>query len=399
MKKSEITIIGIYDRAPEFSPQIEADMATTRYFAGGKRHYELVKKWLPPQAQWTSITAPLNLLFKTIATHPEQWIVFASGDPLFFGIGNTLKREFPEARIKFIPTFNALQLLGHKAGLNYGEFKTVSLTGRDWHEFDQSLLQGDRRLGILTDRKNTPAAIARRMLEFGYDNYRIIYGECLGGPRERVTKLTLREALTFPFCHPNCLFLEKTDDDFPQKGISEQDFETLNGRPQMITKMAVRLTSLAAMELNNKQVFWDIGACTGSISIEVRLHFPHIKVFAFEKREESRAIILKNTQTFKTPGIRLFIGNYLNIDKTGLEHPDTVFLGGYGGNMIPILDDVNRHITADGTIVFNSVSENSRVQFLNWGKKKQYETKFHQTLTVDDHNQITIIAIKKTSTL
>jgi precorrin-6Y C5,15-methyltransferase (decarboxylating) len=399
LKETEITIIGIYDRTPEFSPQIEATMATTRNFAGGKRHYELVKAWLPPQAQWTFITAPLDLLFKTIATHPGQWIVFASGDPLFFGIGNTLKRTFPQAQITFIPAFNALQLLGHQMGINYGEFKTVSLTGRDWHEFDQSLLQGDRRLGILTDRKKTPAAIARRMLEFGYDNYRIIYGECLGGPRQVVTRLTLREALTFPFCHPNCFFLEKTDNALPQKGLPEQNFEILKGRPRMITKMAVRLTSLAAMELNNKQVFWDIGACTGSISIEVRLHFPHIQVFAFEKREESRTIILKNARKFKTPGIRLFIGDYLNIDKTGLEHPDTVFLGGYGGNMIPILDDVNRHITADGTIVFNSVSESSRVQFLNWGQKNHYETRFHQTLTVDDHNQITIVAIQKNNTL
>ena len=391
----KITVIGIYDREPEFSPEINAIIGENTNFAGGKRHYGLVKKWLPAGAEWVPVTVPLETLFNKMKGKPENWVIFASGDPLFFGIGNTLKREFPAAELTFFPVFNSLQLLGHRFGINYGEFKTVSLTGRDWHAFDRALLSGEKRLGILTDRKHTPATIAQRMLEYGYDNYQICYGECLGGHNERTAELSLPEALTTDFHHPNCFFLEKTDNRIPPKGIPEQAFETLEGRPNMITKTAVRLATLAALEFQDKNVFWDIGACTGSISIETRLHFPHVDVVAFEKRKESREIIRKNARKFKAPGIRLFTGDYLEIEKDSLEKPDAVFLGGYNGKMEQILDDVNRRLTTGGMLVFNSVREKSRACFLDWGKKNSYAIRFNQVLTVDNHNPISIMALKK----
>lgn len=391
----KITIIGIYDRKPDFSPELKELIPAAANFAGGKRHYGLVKEWLPPDAEWTPVTVPLGALFKKIRELQGNWVIFASGDPLFFGIGNTLKREFPTAELTFFPAFNSLQLLGHRLGINYGEFKTVSLTGRDWDAFDKALLQGEERLGILTDREKTPATITKRMLEFGYDNYRLFYGECLGGEKERVLELSLQQALTFEFYHPNCFFLEKTDEAVPQKGIREQAFEILKGRPKMITKMPVRLATLAALELHDKHVFWDIGACTGSISIEVRLHFPQVKVVAFEKRMESQEIILQNARKFRTPGIRLFMSDYLETEKENLERPDAVFLGGYDGKMEQLLDDVDLWLTPGGMLVFNSVSEESQTRFLDWAKNHDYGIRFRQILTVDEHNPITIIALMK----
>jgi precorrin-6Y C5,15-methyltransferase (decarboxylating) len=390
----KITIIGIYDQKPDFTPEQKKIILETNYFAGGKRHYKLVKDWLPENAAWTFIMMPLITLFEEIKSGEGNWVIFASGDPIFFGIGNTLKREFPDVECEFYPVFNSLQLLAHRFGINYGLFKTISLTGRDWHEFDKALLQGEKRLGILTDRKNTPASIVGRMLEFGYDNYRMFYGECLGGEDERIAELSLQEAATFPFSHPNCFLLEMTKDRIPLKGIPETAFETLEGRPKMITKMAVRLVTLSALELHDKKIFWDIGACTGSISIEVRLHFPQVKVVAFEKREESHKIIEKNTQKFQTPGIQLFIGDYMKIEKENMEQPDAVFLGGYGGKMGIVLDDVHQRLTDGGIIVFNSVSEKSENSFMNWGERNNYKLQLKQKLAVDEHNPITILAIK-----
>ncbi len=391
----KITIIGIYDKKREFTEEQQKAISESQYFAGGKRHYELVKKQLPKNAKWTFITAPLTTLFDEIKNAQTNWVIFASGDPLFFGIGNTLKCEFPNAEFKIFPVFNSLQLLAHRFRINYGEFKTVSLTGRDWHEFDKALLQGEKRLAILTDRKNTPATIVARMLDFGYNNYHMLYGECLGGNDERTAEFSIQEAADFKFSHPNCFFLEMTDERIPRKGIPETEFGILEGRPKMITKMAVRLTTLAALELHNKKVFWDIGACTGSVVIEARLQYPHLKVVAFEKREESHEIIEKNTQEFQTPGIQLFIGDYMEVEKENIEQPDAVFLGGYGGKMDVILDDVHQRLTDEGIIVFNSVSEKSENNFLNWGERNNYKLQLKQKLAVDEHNPITILAIKK----
>jgi precorrin-6Y C5,15-methyltransferase (decarboxylating) len=338
---------------------------------------------------------PLQSLFDEIRQKEGEWIVFASGDPLFFGIGNTLKREIPEAEIQIIPTFNSLQLLGHRLGIPYGEFQTVTLTGRPWDAFDQALIQGVAKMGILTDRKHTPAAIARRMLDYRYDNYQMYYGEHMGGENEKVLHLTLEEALNLDFSHPNCLYLEKTDDRIPAKGIKETYFEPLEGRPNMITKMPARLTTLALMQLHNRKVFWDVGACTGSISIEARLHHPHLKMVAYEKRVESEGIIDRNTKRFQTPGIDVHIGDYMSIDKKDFVRPDAIFLGGYGGQMDVVLDDVDDYLQEDGVLAFNSVSEKSRQQFLNWCSSKGYALEIETVMKVNEFNTLSILVARK----
>ena len=391
----QITVLGINDQQPTFSDEVLNLIEEAHFFAGGKRHQALVAGLLPPNSTWTSITVPLQHLFQAMTENPGRWIVFASGDPLFFGIANTIKRELPEADVHVLPKFNSLQRLGHRLGINYGEYKTISLTGRSWEEFDQALIQGEQRMGILTDCRNTPRSIALRMIAYGYTNYEMAYGEHLGGDKERVLSLTLEEATKLEFKHPNCFFLHKTDESVPRKGIPDSAFEPLTGRPKMITKMGIRLTTLAFMELSSRQVFWDVGACTGSISIEARLNYPQLKVVAFEIREESEAIIRGNARRFQTPGIELFIGDYLEIDKKSLPGPDAVFLGGYGGRMEEILDDISSCLTKNGLIAFNSVSSESRERFLNWACKNHFHLTQEQCLTIDEHNPITFITIQR----
>ncbi|MRT94626.1 precorrin-6y C5,15-methyltransferase (decarboxylating) subunit CbiE [Ancylomarina sp. 16SWW S1-10-2] len=392
----KITIIGISDIKPEFSEKEISLIHSVKHFAGGSRHRELVTEFLPEGFHWQNIVVPLSNLYEAIETSKQDWLVFASGDPLFYGIGITLMREFPDAEITISPDFNSLQLLAHRFKLPYGEFQTVTLTGRSFEKFDQALIKGTERMGILTDRKNTPKTIAQRMLQYGYSNYKMYYGERLGGEKERVMELNLEEALSFDFNHPNCFYLEKTNDLIPRKGISESDFEPLEGRPKMITKMAIRLSTLALMELHSKKVFWDVGACTGSVSVETRLNHPHIKVKSFEIRKESEGIIQRNAQKFQTPGIEVFIGDYLQIDKSEIDKPDAVFLGGYGGKMDEVLDDIHLNLNAEGILAFNSVSEKSRHGFINWCERNAYQKIYETVVSVDEFNPITILVARKT---
>lgn len=395
MNKLTINIFGIADNNPVFSVEQERIISSCINFAGGERHFQLVKDFLPKNYYWRNITVPLSDLIDEINETQGSWIVFASGDPWFFGIANTLKREFPTATIYSFPLFNSIQILGHQLGINYGEYKPISLTGRHWKEFDKALITGECRMAILTDRKKTPPVIAERMLNYGYSNYRIHYGEHLGGEEEKVLTLTLKEALTLDYKHPNCLLLEKTDDAIPQKLIPESEFQILDNRPNMITKMPVRLATLASMELNSKTVLWDIGACTGSISIEARLNYPNLQITAFEQHHDRMLVMKNNCKQFQCPGIEMLEGDYLQIDKEALTPPDAVFLGGYGGKMKEILDDISKRLSTKGTISFNSVSEMSRNRFLKWAEQNSFTLKFHQTIQVDTHNPIQIITIKK----
>ena len=363
-------IIGITDNPkPWFPPEVLDIIHRGKVFSGGKRHHEIMAPFLPEGADWINITVPLDdvfdqydLCFKYLSKYQgvsQSIIVFASGDPLFFGFANTIQRKMPEAELVVYPTFNSLQMLAHRLVMPYHDMRIVSLTGRPWPEFDKALIERVGKIGILTDREHTPASIAQRMLDYGYTDYQMFVGEHLGNPAlEKVTTFTLEEAAHHDFDHPNCVLLELTGNR-PQRvpfGIPDSEFVLLDGREKMITKMPIRLQTLQALELPKRKVLWDIGFCTGSVSIEARLQFPHLHIEAFEIRPECEAIIHENTRQLGAPGINIHIGDFLETDITDLPRPDAVFIGGHGGKLKEIMAKVQKVLTDDGVIVFNSVT-------------------------------------------
>ena len=389
-------VIGITDNPkPFFTPEVLEIIKKGRVFSGGKRHHEIVAPFLPKDAQWIDITVPLDAVFESYSSlfldslEPRRSfnerstlhsslpiIVFASGDPLFFGFANTIKRKMPEAEIVVYPTFNSLQMLAHKLVMPYHDMRIVSLTGRPWQEFDCALIERAEKIGVLTDKEHTPAAIAQRMIEYGYTFYKMYVGEHLGNPeREKVTTLSLKEASAKDFSMPNCLILAAANSSSQSSGaggtlftlhsslkygLPDNEFTLLDGREKMITKMPIRLLTLQALELPKRHVFWDIGFCTGSVSIEARLQFPHLQIDAFEIRPECEAIIKENARRFGAPGINIHMGDFLESpllsrEGLGVGLPDAVFIGGHGGRLKEIMKKVLTVLAPDGVIVFNSV--------------------------------------------
>ena len=357
----QFIVIGMPDvskaiRLPETLPDC--------VFSGGKRHHELVKELIPQDAQWIDITVPLSEVFAQYALIEKPIVVFASGDPLFFGFANTIKREIPDADIHAVPYFNSLQMLAHRLVMPYHDMTIVSLTGRPWHEFDCALIERRQKIGVLTDGEHSPAAIAQRMLEYGYNCYRMSIGEHLGSEtEERVTTLSLEEAAHSSFQRPNCLILEMPEglnsEANKHLGIPDNQFALLEGREKMITKAPVRLLTLAALELQNRQSLWDIGFCTGSISIEAKLQFPHLHVTAFEIREEGKQLMDVNSHRFKTPGITSIIADFIEIPIDDCIPPDAVFIGGHGGRLKEMMAKAANALLPGGVMVYNCVDPKS----------------------------------------
>ena len=369
-------VIGITDNPnPWFPPEVMEVIKQGRVFSGGKRHHEIVAPLLPADAEWIDITVPLDAVFEQYNVQCSMFnvqciAVFASGDPLFFGFANTIKRKMPEAEIVVYPTFNSLQMLAHRLVMPYHDMRIVSLTGRPWPEFDRALIERAGKIGILTDKEHTPAVIAQRMLEYGYTDYTMHVGEHLGNPMlEKVTTLTLDEAANREFSMPNCVILDaRTIENTKHFGIPDQEFMLLDGREKMITKMPIRLLTLQALDLPRRHVLWDIGFCTGSVSIEARLQFPHLQIEAFEIRPECEAIIRENARRFGAPGINVHMGDFLKTDLSPASadsslfilhsslSPDAVFIGGHGGHLKEIMAKVLTVLAPGGVIVFNSVT-------------------------------------------
>ena len=366
-------VIGITDNPQPFFPsEVLEIIRQGRVFSGGKRHHEIVAPFLPVDAQWIDITVPLDDVFdnySSLFTLHSSLIVFASGDPLFFGFANTIKRKMPDAEIVLYPTFNSLQMLAHRLVMPYHDMRVVSLTGRPWPEFDKALIERTVKIGVLTDKEHTPATIAQRILEYGYSNYTMYVGEHLGNPsHEKVTTLSLNEAAHRDFSMPNCVIVAadshgqtRTVRKSPLSsaakpfGIPDSEFTLLDGREKMITKMPIRLLTLQALDLPKCHVLWDIGFCTGSVSIEARLQFPHVQIEAFEIRPECESIVNENARRFGTPGINIHIGDFLETDMSLLPRPDAVFIGGHGGKLKEMMAKVLTVLADNGCIVMNSV--------------------------------------------
>ena len=82
-------VIGISDsRHQWFPPEVMDVIKSGKVFSGGRRHHEIVASLLPEGAVWIDIIVPLGKVFEQYERY-DHLVIFASGDPLFFGFANT----------------------------------------------------------------------------------------------------------------------------------------------------------------------------------------------------------------------------------------------------------------------------------------------------------------------
>lgn len=392
----QFTVIGWPNRAGhEPSPEVRGELAAHTVFSGGERQHELVAPWLPAGHRWMPLRGGAAMLGRLAAETAQPVAVIASGDPWFYGIAGALRTAWPAAELRVFPWFNCVQLLCQRAGLAGDRLVTVSVHGRGWAALDAALIRGEPLLGVLTDAERTPAAVAQRLLAFGCDGYVMHAGEALEAPEERVRRLTLAEAAAREFHPLNCLVLQATAPAPRRYGLPESAFAGLKGRPDMITKMPVRLCSLAALDLGRRRCLWDVGFCTGSVAIEARLQFPHLAVVAFERRPEGLDLLTQNARTFGAPGITPVMGDFFAQDLAALPPPDAVFIGGHGGRLAPLIRRLDRVLAPGGRLVINAVRESTRADFSAATSALGYTAAAPLRLQVDDHNPILVLGATK----
>ena len=113
----KFTVIGISDsQHPFLGKEAMEALRNGHVFSGGIRHHAIVGDLLPEGSEWIDIKVPLDDVFKQYTRH-DHVVVFASGDPLFYGFANTILRKLPDAEIEVIPYFNSLQTLAHRLSM------------------------------------------------------------------------------------------------------------------------------------------------------------------------------------------------------------------------------------------------------------------------------------------
>lgn len=256
------------------------------------------------------------------------------------------------------------------AFLAYDNLRNISLINQSWNALDRALIERAEKIGIRTTPQHTPAAIAARMLEYNYHQYTMYICEHPDNPEQRrLCHLSLQEAAEATFECPTNLIIASKGQLLPRPfGISEEGFEALNGPTKMPTKAIIRLMMLNQLKLPQYSSFWDIGSCTGSVSIEAKLQFPHLKVTAFELNPQGQRLMDTNSRRFGTPGIQLVIGDFVKLNLHDYPAPDAVFIDGYGKRLKEMVLFISEVLLPGGIIVMNCTKHEDKQLFIEGTK-------------------------------
>ncbi|SFW34940.1 bifunctional cobalt-precorrin-7 (C(5))-methyltransferase/cobalt-precorrin-6B (C(15))-methyltransferase [Chitinophaga sancti] len=396
---NKYVVIGISDHAHfVLADEVLSLLSQHQYFSGGKRHHQRMHQYLPAAYEWIDITGDIPGLIQQYKELDGEVVIFASGDPLFYGFANSIRRYHPEAEMRVYPYFNSLQLLCQRCNIAYAALYNTSVHGRGWDELDTALLKREKLIGVLTDGVKTPAAIASRLLAYGYDNYTMIVGEALEGVEEKINTFSLPAASDTLFHALNCVLLIENTPRKKWMGIPDALFEGLENRPNMITKMPIRLLSLSQLDLFQRQVFWDIGFCTGSVAIEAKNNFPGLQVVAFEKRIACDALMDRNAFNLGVPGIIKVIGDIFEQDLSAYPPADAIFIGGHGNRLDELIAGIHHYLKPGGRLVMNAVKQESNTQFVEAVTALGYQLHTAINITIDEHNPITVLTAEKIQT-
>ena len=135
-------------------------------------------------------------------------------------------------------------------------------------------------------------------------------------------------------------------------GLPDIAFEQRKPLRGQITKREVRAVSLYSLGLRHDSVVWDVGAGTGSVSVEAALISHRGMVYAIERDEASIGLLQANVDKWGSGNIRVVVGEAPDALE-GLDDPDSVFIGGSGGRLTDILDVASRRLNPLGRIVVN----------------------------------------------
>lgn len=272
------------------------------------------------------------LLTKSDAKRP--CVVF-SGDTGFYSGASGLLALLREAEIpcRVLPGLSSVQLLAARLGEPWQDWTLCSAHGTPCDPV--AALMAGRPAFFLTGGKTTPASLCREIKDAGLGALRVAVGEKLACPDERVSTMTAAECAERTFAPLSVLLVEAAPRPFERSGgIPDDAF--LRGEVPM-TKQEVRAAILAKLAVRPEDTVWDVGAGTGSASVELALAARRGRAYAVEYRDEALALIEENRSRFGAWNLRVVRGKAPEA-LSSLPAPDAVFVGGSEGRLREIVD-------------------------------------------------------------
>jgi len=294
-------------------------------------------------------------------------IYVVSGSPLFFSGALVILSHLKKLGVNFkiIDNTSSLNYLLAKMGISLTQTNTVSLHGKSKIDLENFLTK--RYTFILCDEK-TPYYLKDAIRYLDKSDISITLGERFGYSDETIREVTIDEVVENPPKMPYSLLIERRFT--PLATISSEDeIEHENG---MITKEYKRHISLQNLNLKPNLLMWDIGAGSGSISIDGYKRY-RVKSIMFEKSIKRAEMIERSLARHKIVDAKLYIGEASEDYKVESSTPQRIFIGGGGEKVIRELDYLYNRLEEGGLMVANFVTLTHLTRAINTLKEAGIE--------------------------
>ena len=286
----------------------------------------------------------------------KKIVVLASGDPLFFGIGHRMTQELGPQQVRVYPNISSVAAAFARIKESWNDVRIISLHGRQNEAKLLNALEKENKIAVFTDPKKNPAWLAARLIAKEFINFKICVLEALGSDSERYDWYTLPKAAKMSFSEPNMVVLKRSPLKAHVKtnlvfGTPDNHFDHEGG---LITKSEIRAISLAKLKLASEHIFWDLGAGSGSISIEASLFVKKGKIFAVEQNPARIEQIKNNRKRFNVKNVEV-VQAVLPEGLRDLPRPNCIFIGGGGRDLKKIITEAARYLKPEGRMVINTV--------------------------------------------
>ena len=288
----------------------------------------------------------------------KRVVVLASGDPLFYGIARYLCDKLGKDRFEVVPHVSTMQMAFARVKESWEEAYLTNLAN---HTIEQVVekIRIATKVGLFTSQDCPPAAVARSLLDRKIDYFHAYVCENLGSPDERVTQGELAEIADSDFSPLNVMVLVRKPDmpDRPSDSVGRRLFGNPDdafkqSKPQsgLLTPAEVRALSLAQMDLGPTSIVWDIGAGSGSVSIEAAQIASGGTVYAIEMDPVDFPLIADNAGRFGVGNVVPVFGPAPEAWAT-LPDPDAVFIGGSGRGIGLVVEQAYSRLKPGGRLV------------------------------------------------
>ncbi|GFM16089.1 MULTISPECIES: precorrin-6y C5,15-methyltransferase (decarboxylating) subunit CbiE [Mycobacteriaceae] len=345
-----IVVVGIgADGMAGLAPAARAELARATVVHGSPRQLELLDDTVSaPRRPWPS---PMLPALRTLLDDADGDVhVVASGDPLMHGVGGSLIRLYGPDRVMVLPHVSSVTLACSRVGWPVQDTEIISLVTAPTHT---AVRRGGRAV-VLSRDASTPAELARLLADTGRGDSELTVLEQLGGPKELRRSSTAREWAARPpggVDDLNVMAVRYLPDARRFAALPDDAF----AHDGQITKQMMRATTLAALAPRPGELLWDVGAGSGSVSVEWCLAGPGCRALAFERDEARRTRIARNATAF---GVAVEATSAAPEAFESHRSPDAVFVGG-GVSLPGLIDACWDRLGPGGRLVANAVTAES----------------------------------------